>query len=90
MNQPETQSLRERWDAEAENWVYVLRTKLAAADSGDFNFPRFLQLLLPTLEVGCGESRIVRALAPEGLLIPRCPTTRQKHHSRLTTHGLPS
>jgi SAM-dependent methyltransferase len=64
-------SLRERWQLEGENWAYVTRHRHLASDHHqDFNFPYFLSLLPSpsgrTLEVGCGEGRIVRALRAGG------------------------
>lgn len=66
-----TDSLRELWEAEAENWVYVTRHKRRPTDHhDDFNFPFFLGILPPptgpTLEIGCGEGRIVQALCAGG------------------------
>jgi SAM-dependent methyltransferase len=65
------ESLRELWEAQAQNWVYVTRTKWQSSDPhDDFNFPFFLRILPPptgpTLEVGCGEGRIVQALRAGG------------------------
>ena len=64
-------SLSERWQTESENWVYVTRRRQLASDHhDDFNYPFFLGLLPapsgPTLEVGCGEGRVVRALHAAG------------------------
>lgn len=64
-------SLREHWTREAANWIFVLRHRHRLSDHhDDFNFPHFLSLLPPpagpTLEVGCGEGRIVRALRAAG------------------------
>ena len=64
-------SLRDRWQTESENWVYVTRHRQLASDHhDDFNFPHFLGILPPpsgpALEVGCGEGRIVRALRTGG------------------------
>ncbi len=66
-----TESLRERWEREAENWVRVIRSKRLSTDHhDDFNLPFFLRILPPpagpTLEVGCGEGRIVLALRAGG------------------------
>jgi len=64
-------SLREHWQAESDNWVYVTRHRyLASEHDDDFNVPFFLGILPapsgPTLEIGCGEGRIVRALRAGG------------------------
>jgi SAM-dependent methyltransferase len=64
-------SLREHWQAESDNWVYVMRHRYLASDQpDDFNVPFFLGILPapsgPTLEIGCGEGRIVRALHAGG------------------------
>src|SRR5438552_10978291 len=64
-------TLRDRWEAEAENWVYVVRTRWRSTDpDDDFNFPSFLRILPPpggkALEVGCGEGRIAQALRAGG------------------------
>jgi SAM-dependent methyltransferase len=66
-----SESLRELWEAEAENWVYVVRTRWRTTNHhDDFNFPFFLGILPapqgPTLELGCGEGRIVQALRAGG------------------------
>lgn len=64
-------SLRERWLTESKNWVYVTRHRHLASDHhDDFNAPFFFGILPApsgaTLEVGCGEGRIVRALRAGG------------------------
>ena len=64
-------SLRKRWLKESENWVFVTRHRHLASDHhDDFNFPHFLGILPapsgPTLEIGCGEGRVVRALQAGG------------------------
>lgn len=60
-------SLREAWDAEAENWVAWAR------DGRDsywrFHAQRFFELLPPprsTLDIGCGEGRLPRDLKARG------------------------
>ena len=60
-------SLREAWDAEAEDWVAWAR------DRGDsywrFHAQRFFELLpppRPTLDIGCGEGRLPRDLHARG------------------------
>lgn len=60
-------SLREAWDAEAENWVRWARDR---RDSyWRFHAQRFFELLPPpcsTLDIGCGEGRLPRDLKARG------------------------
>ncbi|MGN6377580.1 MAG: class I SAM-dependent methyltransferase [Gaiellales bacterium] len=57
------------WDDEAENWVRWARTP--AHDSYWYFSPGFFEAIVPpaggrTLEIGCGEGRVVRDLASRG------------------------
>lgn len=60
-------SLREAWEAEAENWVAWARDR---RDSyWRFHAQRFFELLPPprsTLDIGCGEGRLARDLKARG------------------------
>jgi len=60
--------MREAWDEQAANWIAFVRARL---DKGwDLTRPPFLALLPPagrlTLDVGCGEGRLGRALTDAG------------------------
>ena len=60
-----------RWEEQAANWVRWTRT--AGHDAGWSYFSAFVSLLPPprglTLELGCGEGRVVRELATRGYSI---------------------
>ena len=55
-------TLREVWDAQAEEWTRFARNPAADRANFLFNIPRFLELLPPpgraTLDLGCGEGRV--------------------------------
>ena len=57
-----------RWEEQATNWVRWVQT--AGHDRGWSYFPAFVSLLPPpqglTLELGCGEGRVVRELVARG------------------------
>ena len=63
-------SLRDAWEAEAENWVAFARTPEHDHYFWRFNLPRFLDLLPPpgrlTVDLGCGEGRVPRILEGRG------------------------
>jgi SAM-dependent methyltransferase len=63
-------TLREIWDAQAAEWGRFVRTPGHDAGNQDFILPRLVDLLPPpgrrTLELGCGEGRVGRALIPLG------------------------
>lgn len=65
-------TMREAWEAEAEQWIAWARTP--GHDSyWRFHRDRFLQLLPPppaqTLDVGCGEGRLPRDLTARGYAV---------------------
>ncbi|HVM68647.1 MAG TPA: class I SAM-dependent methyltransferase [Gaiellaceae bacterium] len=63
-------SLREVWDAQAEQWIRFARTPGHDHAGEQLNIPAFLQLLPPAprrvLDVGCGEGRLGALLAERG------------------------
>jgi SAM-dependent methyltransferase len=63
-------TLRETWDAQADQWARFVRTPGHDLTNEAFNLPRLLDLLPPpgrrTLDLGCGEGRVGRALIPLG------------------------
>lgn len=63
-------SLAEIWDAQADEWARFVRTPGHDAGNERFNLPRLVELLPPpgrrTLDLGCGEGRVGRALMPLG------------------------
>ena len=63
-------SLREIWDAQADEWIRFARDPVGDRTNLGFNIPRFLELVPPagrrTLDLGCGEGRIGRMLAERG------------------------
>jgi SAM-dependent methyltransferase len=63
-------TLREAWDAQADEWARFVRTPGHDLTNEAFNLPRLLDLLPPpgrrTLDLGCGEGRVGRALIPLG------------------------
>lgn len=62
--------LREAWDSEAAAWIAFARSETADPVFYRFNMPAFLPLLPRpgslTVEVGCGEGRVSRALQGVG------------------------
>jgi SAM-dependent methyltransferase len=62
--------MREIWDAQAVEWARFVRTPGHDRGNEAFNLPRLLDLLPPpgrrTLDLGCGEGRVGRALIPLG------------------------
>ena len=63
-------SLREAWNAQAAEWARFVRTPDHDRTNERFNLPRLLELLPPpgraTLDLGCGEGRMGRALLAAG------------------------
>jgi ubiquinone/menaquinone biosynthesis C-methylase UbiE len=63
-------TLREAWDAQPAEWARFVRTPGHDLTNEAFNLPRLLDLLPPpgrrTLDLGCGEGRVGRALIPLG------------------------
>lgn len=63
-------TLREAWESEAEAWAAWARTPDHDHFFWRLNLPRFLELVPEpghlTLDVGCGEGRVGRALAARG------------------------
>jgi ubiquinone/menaquinone biosynthesis C-methylase UbiE len=66
-------SLREAWDAQAAEWARFARTPGHDRANQLFNLPRLLDLLPPpgrrTLDLGCGEGRMGRALGALGHVV---------------------
>jgi SAM-dependent methyltransferase len=62
--------MREAWDDHASQWAVWARTPGHDHFFWDYNLPRFLEILPPpgelTVEVGCGEGRVARALTDLG------------------------
>lgn len=57
------------WETQAENWTAWARTP--GHDLFPYFFPAFIEEIAPppggrTLEIGCGEGRVLRELAPRG------------------------
>ena len=63
-------TLRGIWDAQSAEWARFVRTPGHDRGNERFNLPRLLDLLPPpgrkTLDLGCGEGRVGRALIPLG------------------------
>lgn len=63
-------NLKEVWEAEADPWISFARSELADPVFWHFNLPAFIPLVprpgLLTLDVGCGEGRVGRALQKLG------------------------
>jgi SAM-dependent methyltransferase len=70
--QPFTGNLRDAWRAEADRWAVWASTPDHDVFFWRYNLPAFLDLVPdppgtgPTLDVGCGEGRVARALAARG------------------------
>ena len=66
VGQNKTVRLREAWDSEAAAWIAFARSEIADPVFYHFNLPAFLPLLPEpgalTVDVGCGEGRVSRAL----------------------------
>jgi hypothetical protein len=63
-------TLRDAWEARAEDWVRWARSPALDNDFWDFHLPEF-QRFVPapgrlTVDVGCGEGRLGRVLAASG------------------------
>ncbi len=62
--------LRRLWSGEANRWIEFARSKSADPVFWHFNLPRFLEVVPPagdlTLDIGCGEGRVARALSLRG------------------------
>jgi SAM-dependent methyltransferase len=65
-----TPTLREIWDAQAEEWARWVRTPGHDRTNTELNVPRLVELLPPpgraTLDLGCGEGRFGWVLAALG------------------------
>lgn len=65
-----TEDLRVLWDREAESWTRWARAPGLDVFFRDYNLPAFLEIVPPpagvTVEVGCGEGRVSRALLESG------------------------
>ena len=69
--EPFTGNLRDAWRAHAEDWAAWASTPDHDVFFWRYNLPAFLELVPepdhgPTLDVGCGEGRVARALADRG------------------------
>jgi SAM-dependent methyltransferase/predicted kinase len=63
--------LRKAWEAEAEAWIPFARSEDADPVFWQLNLPAFLLDIVPppgqlTIDVGCGEGRVARALVARG------------------------
>lgn len=65
---PRPMRMRDAWAKEAPNWLQLVRRQLDAGWA--LSRPHFLELVPPpgelTLDIGCGEGRMARALAAAG------------------------
>ena len=63
-------TLRDAWDAQADDWATFARTPGHDRAHERLNFPSFLDLLPPprgrTLDIGCGEGRVGAVLVERG------------------------
>jgi SAM-dependent methyltransferase len=63
-------TLRDAWDAQADDWAAFARTPGHDRAHERLNFPSFLDLLPPphgrTLDIGCGEGRVGAVLVERG------------------------
>lgn len=70
MSDPGLPSPREAWEHHAEQWIAYARTPGHDHCFWAYNLPRFLEILPPgrelTVDVGCGEGRVARALTGLG------------------------
>jgi len=68
--QPSEPSLREAWDAKADEWVRWARSRELDHAFWRMNLPTMLSLMPPpaglVVDVGCGEGRVARALKERG------------------------
>jgi SAM-dependent methyltransferase len=66
----ELPTMREAWEAHAADWAAWARTPDHDHFFWHYNLPRFLEIVPPagdlTLDVGCGEGRVARALTELG------------------------
>ena len=94
-------SMKEFWDAQAEDWGRFTRTPGHDVFHEGFNFPAFLELVPKpgeaTLDVGCGEGRVGAELTRRGHRVigvdssPRMVELASQHHEALVADaaGLP-
>jgi SAM-dependent methyltransferase len=81
----ETMSQREAWERIAAQWVELVRSE--GSDSAPENWTPFLELIPPpgrlTIELGCGEGRIARALRTAGHTVVGIDSAATMiHHAR--------
>jgi SAM-dependent methyltransferase len=94
-------SMKEFWDAQAEDWGRFTRTAGHDVFHEGFNFPAFLDLVPEpgeaTLDVGCGEGRVGAELTRRGHRVigvdssPRMVELASQHHEAFVADaaGLP-
>jgi SAM-dependent methyltransferase len=83
-------TLKEAWDAQADDWARFARTPGHDWSHEGFNLPAFLELLPPpggaTLDLGCGEGRVGAELVRRGYPVlgvdssPRLVALAREHH----------
>jgi SAM-dependent methyltransferase len=78
--------LRELWDAQAAEWGRFVRTPGHDFGNDALNLPKLIELLPPpgrrTLDLGCGEGRVGRALIALGhRVVGPCASIRTRASS---------